>query len=71
SRGRTLTYVGGGLIAAGVVAGGISAYLAFGRGGRADPPARGAASAVGPVTTPVIAPVVTPSAIGVAIGAGF
>lgn len=68
SRGRMLTYVGGGLIAAGVVAGGISAYLAFGRGGRADPPAaRGTASAVGPV----IAPVLTPSAIGVAIGAGF
>ncbi len=72
SRGRTLTYVGGGLIAAGVIAGGISAYLAFGRGGRTDPPAaRGTASAVGPVTTPVIAPVLTPSAIGVAIGAGF
>jgi hypothetical protein len=72
ARGRTLTYVGGGLIAAGVVAGGISAYLAFGRGGRAHPPAaRGTAPATTPATTPVVAPVVTLSAIGVAIGAAF
>jgi hypothetical protein len=63
SRGRLLSYVGGGIVAASVVAAGVGVYLVLGRGGRrAQPGAR---------TALAVAPAVAPSAVGVALIAGF
>jgi hypothetical protein len=68
SRGRTLSYVGAGVTAAGLVFAGVSAYLAYGRddrpAGRA--PARGQAA-----LAPAFSPILAPTAIGVALRAGF
>lgn len=63
SRGRLLSYVGGGVVAASVVAAGIGGYLVLGRGGgRAQPGTRAALA---------VAPAIAPSAVGVALIAGF
>jgi hypothetical protein len=72
SRGRTLSYVGGGVVAGSLVLAGVSAYLAYGRddrpSGRAAARGRGArALAVSPAFSPIFAP----AAVGVALHAGF
>ena len=64
SRGRTLSYVGAGVLAASVVVVGISLYRGAGRSARSSDRAARAAA-------PVLAPVLAPSAIGVAMTAGF
>lgn len=64
SRGRTLSYVGGGVVAGSLVLAGVSAYFAYGRD---DRPA-GRASARGRAA---LAPIFSPAAIGVALHAGF
>lgn len=64
SRGRRLSYVGGGVVAGSLVLAGVSAYLAYGRD---DRPA-GRASARGRAS---LAPIFSPAAFGVALHAGF
>jgi hypothetical protein len=63
SRGRTLSYVGAGVLTASVVGVGISLYMGAARARSSDRAARAAA--------PVLAPVLSASAIGVAMTAGF
>jgi len=67
--GRTLSYLGAGVVAASVLTSGISLYLSIGRGepdpARARPRDR---SALG---SPMVSPIISPSELGVALTAGF
>jgi hypothetical protein len=69
SRGRTLSYVGAGVLTASVVVVGVSLYM----GGRSDRTSGRARSSdrAARAPAPIFSPVLSPSAIGLAMTAGF